>query len=267
MATMLCSSRLSTGELRRAYIPRIQTCTFPRPEIAHCIPLRPRIVVLGFTIRAASSDLGDPERLTGEDYYSETHYGYSGSVSGGSDSEGEAFSQSPSSLSVNLDAASQLSESVPSASVEQLEEDGGSNGNAGARGGGGGGGNNDGGDSENDDQEDKNKKKLSASQKVTLAYAVLVGVGGAIGYAKSGSVKSLASGAISTAILYYVYTQLPTNPVFASSLGLGISVLLLGVMGARFVKSRKVFPAGIVSFVSLIMTSGYIHGITRSSHT
>ncbi|KAI5079238.1 hypothetical protein GOP47_0004717 [Adiantum capillus-veneris] len=264
MASMMCSPRFSVGQLWGANIPRTQACRLP--ALAHCVPLRHHIRAFGFSIRAGSSDLADPERLTGEDYYSETNYGYSGSVSGGSDSEGEAFSQSPGSLSVQLDAASQLSESVPSASVEQLEEDGGDNGNAGARGGGGRGGNNDGGDSENDGQEDKNKKKLSASQKLTLAYAVLVGVGGAIGYAKSKSVKSLASGAISTAILYYVYTQLPTNPVFASSLGLGISALLLGVMGARFKKSGKLFPAGIVSLVSLIMTGGYIHGIIRSSH-
>lgn len=42
-----------------------------------------------------------------------------------------------------------------------------------------------------------------------------------MGYLKSGSQKSLLAGGISASLLYYVHTQLPTNPVFASSLGLG----------------------------------------------
>lgn len=46
----------------------------------------------------------------------------------------------------------------------------------------------------------------------------------------------------------------------------GISAALLGVMGSRFKKSGKVFPAGVVSLVSLIMTGGYLHGIMRSAH-
>ncbi|KAH7330775.1 hypothetical protein KP509_20G001300 [Ceratopteris richardii] len=223
--------------------------------------------VIGFTIRATSSDFGDPERYTGEDYYSESRYGYVGTLSGDSDSEGESLSYSHGSLSAKLDATSQFSESVPSSSVEQLEEGGGDNGDSGTRSGdGGSGGSNDGGNSDGGNEEDKNKKKLSASQKLTLAYAALIAAGGAVGYVKSKSVKSLASGGISAAILYYVYTQLPTNPTFASSLGLGVSALLLAVMGSRFKKSGKLFPAGIVSIISLIMTGGYIHGIIRSAH-
>jgi len=46
-------------------------------------------------------------------------------------------------------------------------------------------------------------------------------VGGVMGYMKSGSQKSLAAGGVSSLLLYYVYTQLPANPAFASSLGLG----------------------------------------------
>jgi len=46
----------------------------------------------------------------------------------------------------------------------------------------------------------------------------------------------------------------------------GISAALLSVMGSRFKKSRKIFPAGVVSLVSLVMVGGYFHGILRSSH-
>jgi len=42
------------------------------------------------------------------------------------------------------------------------------------------------------------------SQKFTLAYAALVGLGGSLGYLKSGSQKSLASDGLSALLLYYV---------------------------------------------------------------
>ncbi|KAL8225488.1 hypothetical protein R6Q57_018045 [Mikania cordata] len=133
--------------------------------------------------------------------------------------------------------------------------------------GGSGGGSGGGGEGPSDDsQKEPEKMAMSMSQKLTLGYAALVGLGGLMGYLKSGSQKSLISGGISAALLCYVYTQLPGNPVFASCVGFGLSAALLGVMGSRFKKSGKVFPAGVVSIVSLVMTGGYLHGIMRSFH-
>ncbi|KAF3439761.1 hypothetical protein FNV43_RR18039 [Rhamnella rubrinervis] len=149
---------------------------------------------------------------------------------------------------------------------------GGSFGDGGGRGGGGGGNGGDSnrneGDGEDNGRSDENSKKMamSMSQKLTLGYAALVGVGGVMGYLKSGSQKSLLAGGLSAGLLYYIYTKLPTSPVFASSLGFGVSAALLGVMGSRFMKSGKIFPAGVVSLVSLVMTGGYLHGILRSAH-
>ncbi|XP_024362701.1 uncharacterized protein [Physcomitrium patens] len=127
------------------------------------------------------------------------------------------------------------------------------------------------GDGKGDDGEgaDDGKKKkagMSMSQKLTLAYAILVGVGGLMGFAKSGSSKSLMAGGGSASILYYVYLNLPSNPVMASAIGLGISGMLLFIMGSRYMESGKVFPAGVVSLFSLVMAGGYIHGIVRSAH-
>ncbi|KAK9726048.1 hypothetical protein RND81_05G186700 [Saponaria officinalis] len=105
---------------------------------------------------------------------------------------------------------------------------------------------------------------MSTSQKFTLGYAALVGVGGVMGYLKRGSVMSLGAGGVSSALLYYAYTELPSRPTFASSLGLGVSATLLGAMGLRFQKTKKVFPAGVVGLLSLGMSGGYLHGILRS---
>ncbi|KAJ1273233.1 hypothetical protein BS78_06G263500 [Paspalum vaginatum] len=147
---------------------------------------------------------------------------------------------------------------------------GGSEGGDGAGGSGGGGGSdpregNQEGEGEGEGEEEMGQG-LSMSQKLTLVYAALVGAGGVMGYMKSGSQKSLAAGGLSALVLFFVHTQLPVRPVFASSIGLGISAALLSVMGSRFKKSGKIFPAGVVSLVSLVMVGGYFHGILRSSH-
>ncbi|KAL6220837.1 hypothetical protein ACLB2K_008591 [Fragaria x ananassa] len=144
--------------------------------------------------------------------------------------------------------------------------DGGEFGGRGGGGGGGGGGDNSNGRGEEGGEDSSEKKGMSMSQKLTLAYAVLVGVGGVMGFLKSGSNKSLLAGGISASLLYLVYTELPKRTVFASSLGLGLSAALLVVMGSRFKRSGKIFPAGVVSLVSLIMTGGYFHGILRGMH-
>ncbi|KAL9255662.1 FATTY ACID EXPORT 7-like protein, partial [Drosera capensis] len=70
-------------------------------------------------------------------------------------------------------------------------------------------------------QQSKQEMDISTSQKLTLGYAALVGVGGIMGYVKSRSHISAIAGGLSASALYYVYTELPNRPGFASSLGLG----------------------------------------------
>ncbi|KAF8660264.1 hypothetical protein HU200_057831 [Digitaria exilis] len=175
----------------------------------------------------------------------------------------------PSPAPVSLSLRSRVVAAVATKEPE-LGGGGGSEGGDGAGGSGGGGGDRDpregGPEGEGEGEEEKMGQGLSMSQKLTLAYAALVGAGGVMGYMKSGSQKSLAAGGISALVLYFVHTQLPVRPVFASSIGLGISAALLSVMGSRFKKSGKIFPAGVVSLVSLVMVGGYFHGILRSSH-
>lgn len=171
-----------------------------------------------------------------------------------------------------ISRASSLDIEVPGEAVDVKPDSTGGGGDEGSgkdrNGGSGGGGGGDSGENKGDEGSDesnaKRGKALLMSQKFTLAYAALVGLGGLVGYLKSGSQKSLASGGLSALLLYYVYTELPKRPVFASAVGLGLSAALLVVMGSRFKKSGKVFPAGVVSLVSLIMTGGYIHGIMKT---
>ncbi|XP_042508549.1 protein FATTY ACID EXPORT 2, chloroplastic-like isoform X2 [Macadamia integrifolia] len=185
---------------------------------------------------------------------------------------------------IRVIAGSDVTSLIPEKAKEEfefpLDSSGGDGFGGSGGGGGGGGGDGGGGDDENrngregnnDDGvgdsngNDNNTMAMLMSQKLTLVYAALVGVGGVIGYLKRGSQKSLAAGGLAVLLLYYVYTELPVRPAFASSLGLGLSAVLLGVMGSRFKKSGKIFPAGVVSLVSLIMAGGYLHGFLRSVH-
>ncbi|GFQ00639.1 upf0136 membrane protein at2g26240 [Phtheirospermum japonicum] len=156
--------------------------------------------------------------------------------------------------------------------IDILPDSGGPGDNPGGAGGNdGGGGGGDGGGGENDKNEDEGgaheeKTGMSMSQKLTLGYAASVGIGGLMGYLKGGSTKSLIAGGVSASILYFVYTLLPVNPVLASCVGGVLSATLLGVMGLRFKKSGKVFPAGVVALMSLVMSGGYLHGILRCLH-
>lgn len=159
---------------------------------------------------------------------------------------------------------------LPPSDPVKFDSGGSGPGGVGGGGGRGGGGGGYGGDQDEDADADADEQRgiagMSMSQKLTLAYAALVGVGGLMGYLKSGSLKSVGAGGLSSLVLVYVYSQLPVRPAFASALGLGISAALLGVMGSRFNKSKKMFPAGVVSIVSLIMVGGYLHGVLRSLH-
>lgn len=150
---------------------------------------------------------------------------------------------------------------TPGAGLDDAQQAGGSGGDGGDGSGGESSGRGD-GDGDADDAQ-KKLAGLSLSQKLTLAYAALVGVGGIMGFAKSGSNTSLVAGGGSALILYYVFLNLPTKPIMSSIIGLGISGLLLFVMGSRYSESGKVFPAGVVSLYSLVMAGGYIHGIAR----
>ncbi|VVB04834.1 unnamed protein product [Arabis nemorensis] len=151
---------------------------------------------------------------------------------------------------------------VKAVEVEPAIDGGGGDGIGGDKFGGGGG---DGDDGEEESDGNRNTP-LSMSQKLTLGYAFLVGVGGLMGYLKSGSQKSLFAGGLSAAVLLYVFRELPTKPVLASTIGVVMAGALTWVMGSRYMGSKKIFPAGVVSLMSFIMTGGYIHGIMRSLH-
>lgn len=64
-----------------------------------------------------------------------------------------------------------------------------------------------------------------------------------MGFAKTGSSKSLMAGGGSASILYYVFLNLPTKPTMSSIIGLGESTqLTLFTLNLHFQLIRLHFP-------------------------
>ena len=91
---------------------------------------------------------------------------------------------------------------------------------------------------------------------IAYAYAAAVTAGGLIGYLKKGSVMSGAAGVIVGSLAGVGAYQTSQNPA-NYYLSLGVSGVMTGVMGSRFINSGKVMPAGLVAALSLAMVVRY----------
>uniref|UniRef100_A0A8D1CA45 Transmembrane protein 14C n=1 Tax=Sus scrofa TaxID=9823 RepID=A0A8D1CA45_PIG len=89
---------------------------------------------------------------------------------------------------------------------------------------------------------------------IGFGYAALVASGGIIGYAKAGSVPSLAAGLLFGGLAGLGAYQLSQDPrniwVFLVTSG-----TLAGIMGMRFYHSGKFMPAGLIAGASLLMVA------------
>ncbi|XP_060221066.1 transmembrane protein 14C-like [Meriones unguiculatus] len=87
-----------------------------------------------------------------------------------------------------------------------------------------------------------------------FGYIALVAIGGIIGYAKAGSVASLAAGLFFGGLAGLGAYQLSQDPrnvwVFLATSG-----TLAGIIGMRFYNSGKLMPAGLITGASLLMVS------------
>jgi len=87
-----------------------------------------------------------------------------------------------------------------------------------------------------------------------LVYALLVAIGGIIGYVKAKSNQSLISGlgsGISLAIAWYVSLQ---NPTVGLAIATIIALALVIVFALRFRATNKFMPAGLLAGLSLVAT-------------
>ena len=85
-------------------------------------------------------------------------------------------------------------------------------------------------------------------------YAVLLVVGGVIGFKKAGSKPSLIAGSISGAVAAVsAILAAMGNTHVGFGLALALAVSMLAFFGKRFAKSRKFMPAGLMVGASVVV--------------
>src|SRR5271166_3097442 len=95
---------------------------------------------------------------------------------------------------------------------------------------------------------------LVAGQVVMGVYAVLLAVGGIIGYTKAGSRPSLIAGLASAVAALLSLMLSLQNTTWGMGLGAVVAILLAVFFGYRFVvKTRKFMPAGLLAVVSVVV--------------
>lgn len=85
-----------------------------------------------------------------------------------------------------------------------------------------------------------------------LVYAVLMSVGGIIGFRKSQSKASLIAGLGSGIALVGAYVASMSNIQVGLYCGIGITWALLIVFGIRIAKTKKFMPSGMLLAISAI---------------
>lgn len=92
---------------------------------------------------------------------------------------------------------------------------------------------------------------MGGSAHLSFSVGGLLVAGGAFGWAKKGSLPSLAAGAISGGLLIGSGVLIQKGHHFEGhSLGAAVSAAVAAAMGARFVKSRAMMPAGGVALLT-----------------
>ena len=91
---------------------------------------------------------------------------------------------------------------------------------------------------------------VQIAQGALVLYGLLLIAGGAMGKAKGSSV-SLAAGGISGLVALFAYYQSLSDPETGFLLGGLLGLLLTGVFINRFVRTRKLMPAGLILILSL----------------
>ena len=100
---------------------------------------------------------------------------------------------------------------------------------------------------------------------VTVPYGIIVTVGGLMGYLKAGSAKSLMAGllfgGLQMAIGYSSYSKsyLRINERREIIAGMIVAFILGSVMYKRYSNSNKFMPAGLITWMSVLIIIFYCY--------
>lgn len=96
---------------------------------------------------------------------------------------------------------------------------------------------------------------LTISQYIFFAFALLLIVGGIMGYVEKKSVISLVAGLVCGTMSLVAGFIVMSKPTVALALGIIASLMVGGSMAPRVIKNPKIFP-GIVTVAASLITLG-----------
>lgn len=92
-------------------------------------------------------------------------------------------------------------------------------------------------------------------------YAVLLSLGGLMGYLKAGSKASLLAGLLSSVFVLLALVMSTASRSLGFWVGLLVCVLMTATFSARFANRRKFFPTGVLCLLSLAMVALLFYAI------
>lgn len=96
---------------------------------------------------------------------------------------------------------------------------------------------------------------VQLGQAVLGIYGVLLIAGGVMGKVKAGSSVSLGSGVVCGLVSLWALYVSRSDPAQGFLIGGMLALLVAGVFLSRFVRTRKLFPAGAVLLLSGIVAA------------
>ncbi|CAM0906087.1 unnamed protein product [Alopecurus aequalis] len=108
---------------------------------------------------------------------------------------------------------------------------------------------------------------------VTIPYGLVVLGGGVAGYVKRRSAASLAAGTgfggallLAGALSIWAFASGHSTSLFATVLQTVCAAALTIAMGIRYMKTRKVMPAGIIAAISALVLIFYVYKISNGGN-
>lgn len=93
---------------------------------------------------------------------------------------------------------------------------------------------------------------MDATSIYFLIFGALTIIGGVIGYVKAGSLPSIIAGSITGLLLLVAGWILPGNRTTGLIIALIVSLLLAAQFIPKFVRTKSLMPAGLMSLLSVI---------------
>ncbi|KAK3125173.1 hypothetical protein QOZ80_7BG0601230 [Eleusine coracana subsp. coracana] len=108
---------------------------------------------------------------------------------------------------------------------------------------------------------------------ITIPYGAVVLAGGVAGYVKRGSTASLAAGGslggallLAGALSAWAFARGESGSVFATIIQTVCAVVLTVVMGIRYIKTKKIMPAGVIATISALVLIFYVYKILNGGN-